>query len=302
MRRRSNTLYAETMEDYTVQAVKEVMFHGPMRRTNSKKKINASSLLPLLFTEDKSTIKREVTRMEIESECSPTVCSEKSQNFWSDFDFDSKQPSQGSEDSCLENAKSLNKLEEENTCPTDSTEDTEFSSPDVVRKSITRKFMVVGLNGCGRHSLINSIFESQGKEGQTSLRQTMDLIIKTRKEGGCETKYQFWMRALNDNRFDGLIKVYYRNASVFFFVYSVADRQSFEILDEAVQSILKEVPKEKFVGILLGNKIDQESKRKVDFSEGIALKEKHNLSLFLETHDNDQISKDRLFMFLNKTI
>ena len=295
MRRRSNTLYAENMEDYTAQAVKEVLIQTPIRRSNSRKKINASSLLPLLFTEDKSAIKREVTRMEVESESSPTVCSEKSQNFWSDFDFDSKQSGQES----LETVK----LEEENACPTDSTEDTEFSSPDVVRKSVTKKYMVIGLNGCGRHSLINSIFESQGKEGQGSLlRQTMDLIIKTRKEGGCETKYQFWMRALNDNRFDGLIKVYYRNASVFFFVYSVTNRQSFEILDEAIQSILKEVPQEKFVGILLGNKIDREDKRKVDFSEGIALKEKHNLSLFLETHENDQISKDRLFMFLNKSI
>jgi len=157
--------------------------------------------------------------------------------------------------------------------------------------------MVIGLNGTGRHSFVNSIFES--KEGQSSLRQTMDLIIKTRKESGCETKYQFWLKALNDNRFDGLINVYYRNASIFFFTYSITDRKSFDMLNEAIEAVLKEIPKEKFVGILLGNKSDLERQRKVTCSEGTALKEKYNLSLFLETHLGDQGSKDKLFSFLN---
>jgi len=304
MRRRSNTLYADTVEEYTFKALNiSNQSYGPtipMKRSNSKKKLNASLLLPLLLTEDKPQAVKDSLKIEFESpESTLSNHEDKKSNYWSDFDFKERE----SPEICCSSIDSKFSLDlekhEENSCVTVSTEDTLCSSPESALKTVTRKFMVIGLSGSGRHSLVNSIFDSKGKEGQSSIRQTMDLIIKTRKEEDCETKYQFWMRALNTNRFDGLIKVYYRNASVFLFVYSVANRESFEALNEAIEAVLKEVPREKFVGILLGNKSDLEKQRKVNFAEGKLLKEKYNLSIFLETHKEDRKSKEKVFSFLH---
>jgi len=302
MRRRSATLYAENLDEYTFKALcPSNQSYGPtvpIRRSNSKKKLNASLLLPLLFTEDKA---QKTLQVEPESPESFTPESaDQMLDHWSEFDF--KGPGSLEEASGSLEAKfslDLEKQIEANSCVTASTEDTLYSSPDLVAKTVTKKFMVIGLSGTGRHTLVNSIFDSQGKEGQCSLRQTMDLIIKTRKDDDCETKYQFWMRALNNNRFDGLIKVYYRNASVFLFVYSVTNRESFEKLNEAIEAVLKEIPKEKFVGILLGNKSDLEKQRKVTFEEGKLLKDKYNLSLFLETNKENRDSKEKVFSFLH---
>ena len=44
-------------------------------------------------------------------------------------------------------------------------------------------------------------------------------------------------------------------------MYDITNPESFEILEEAVKSVLKVIPEDEFFGILIGNKTDLEDQR-----------------------------------------
>jgi len=217
MRKRSNTLYATSVEEYTELAVKASQFVNPFADCES-----ADSTM--------------------------------------DYSTGFAQRSQ-SENYVLLKEDSLTEIE-----------------------PVTRKIMIIGSSGTGKHSLINSCFEDRKSKPLASLKQTMDLIIQDDVEDEVHTKYYFWIRTLRDQRYDEVIKVYYKNMSIFVFVFSITDKTSFEILKENIAKITKEIPQERFTGILIGNKSDAEHEREVLYSEGAALKDEFNLVMFIETN------------------
>ena len=97
----------------------------------------------------------------------------------------------------------------------------------------------------------------------------MDLIIKRKEDHVFSKKYHFWIRELNEDRYDTLIKgiiflravpitklwlVYFKTTQLFIFVYSIDDRESFIKLTKAIADVIDETPKRKFCGILIANK------------------------------------------------
>lgn len=146
------------------------------------------------------------------------------------------------------------------------------------------KIMVVGGRRAGKHTLVNSIFPESKKEDQLleNSENCLDLIIKRKEDHYTCKKYQFWIRELFNDRYDSLIKIYYKSIQLFVFVYSLDDRESFTQVDEAIKSISSELTSNKFVGILIGNKNDK--LREVQYDEGLDLKNKYNLSWFVETN------------------
>ena len=108
----------------------------------------------------------------------------------------------------------------------------------------------------------------------------MDFVYKTQEQSYNTKRYHFWMFRVNDrslrkellwrgiNPFIIFVSkhtlAYYKNSSAFIFVYDITNPESFEILEEAVKSVLKVVPENEFFGILIGNKADLEDQR-VDF-------------------------------------
>ena len=45
------------------------------------------------------------------------------------------------------------------------------------------------------------------------------------------------------------------------FIYSIADKTTFSMISDEIEKMVKEIPKDKFVGILIGNKIDLSQER-----------------------------------------
>jgi GTPase SAR1 family protein len=175
----------------------------------------------------------------------------------------------------------------------------EMASPLLRKQLITKKIMVIGSKGAGKHSTINSAFRSQDEEELVPLQQTMDFISKTEEQGTLQTKYHFWIRELCDHKFDSVIQVYYRTISMFIFMYSITDRSSYEALEEAMEAVRKEVPQEKFVGILIANKGDGIKQREVSHAEGISLKEKFNIASFLDLSNDEMSLRQNLHEVLN---
>ena len=94
--------------------------------------------------------------------------------------------------------------------------------------------------------------------------------MKTEQEEGKdrEIRYQFWIRGLltegnEKKKFEELFRTYYKNVALFIFVYSINNKESLDCLDEAMETIAKEVPAEKLNTALLGTKCDLEEERQV---------------------------------------
>lgn len=186
--------------------------------------------------------------------------------------------------------------------PTTFEEDEANLLSDLSEITINRNIMMIGCRRTGKHALIRSVFGEESKEDIALPNQIMDLIVKTEKQDNIKTNYHLWLKMLDDHKFDNIIRLYYKRMKMFVFVYSVYDEKTFEELDEVLQSILKDIPKETFSGILLGNRTimnDMECERQVSYANGLALKEKYNLKLFFETDYNDECLKEQITSVLN---
>lgn len=271
MRKRSCTLVADTVEQYTNIAVKSSSYLVPNFRPKSQ-----VSQVPLLLP--KGFSQSVFTKIEEEDDSSPND----NTNFWDDFDFGAQDVSTSASE--LSDVRRESEME---------TEDLGLTAKilNKEKEPVTRRFMVLGQSNVNSHTLINSSFKNESESDFKPLRQAMDLIVKNEEEEGL--KCQFWLRALEDRRFDSLVKVYYKSTSCFIFVYSVSDRNSFNMVEQAIQEVLREVPREKFVGILLGNQVGCEE-REVSYDEAAFLQEKYDLALFTETSQGDETLKEKI--------
>lgn len=113
-------------------------------------------------------------------------------------------------------------------------------------------------------------------------------------------------------RFRNICEAYYKGSDGVIFVYDITDRDSFDDIVQWVKSADRIIDK-KFIKLLVGNKIDLESKRLVDYSEGDLLAKKYNMHFYeCSAKSGENIDKvfDKLcdihiydfFAPLNKTI
>jgi len=269
MRRRSNTVYAHTLEDFNSVADSQLAAENFAKVRSGTKRVRSASAMSEMLLENSSLPSGD--------------------DFWSDFEYGCSGPSRPlalRKESSVHSQASTNENGDE-------------VSLEGPKSTIVKKLMVIGQKGSGKHFIVNSAFHSEDSQDTLSIQQTMDFILKTEAEGSLETKYHFWIRSLNEHKFDTLIKVYYKIISVFVFVYSTSDRSSFEALDEAIESVRREVPRDKFVGVLLANTNENET-QVVSHGEGIALKEKFNLELFMDSSEGEGNVKEKLLEVLNK--
>jgi len=275
MRKRSNTIYAQTLEDFHAIADNPNIDETLLSNIPNLNKRN-SSLSSVCSIEEAEPEAGGDLWDDFEYTCSPTLTSRLSLK----------------KRSTILSRLSMNEQKEE------------IPVEQQAKSSVVKKVMVIGQRGSGKHFLINSAFHSDENPDSLAIQQTMDLILKTEEEadGTLETKYQFWIRTLDEHRFDSLIKVYYKIVSVFVFVYSTADRSSFEALGEAIDSVTKEVSREKFVGVLIANTHESKADNKhseVSSAEGLALQQKYNLKLFMDSNEGEDVLREKLHDIIN---
>jgi len=150
------------------------------------------------------------------------------------------------------------------------------------------KVMIVGSMGTGRHTIIDSLFkeESKEKKGEPKLRNALDLLIRSRKEKGEVERFKFWIRDPSYQKFDPLIKVYYKSIDYYVFLYKACDKESLEAVEKAIQEVLNEVPETRFKGVLIGNSFGKTNDEKeIMTQEGEKIKEKYKLERFVKVED-----------------
>jgi small GTP-binding protein len=146
-----------------------------------------------------------------------------------------------------------------------------------VRK--TFKFIVIGSSGVGKTAilkrLVDDVFstESQSTIGVEFLATNIDV-------DGQSVKLQIWDTA-GQERFRSIAKAYFRSAIGVILVFDLADRKSFDDLNQWLNDI-HALCDPNAVVTLIGNKLDLVPQRKVSQGEANNFAQMHQLT-YLET-------------------
>ncbi|KAJ3228319.1 GTP-binding protein [Clydaea vesicula] len=160
------------------------------------------------------------------------------------------------------------------------------------------KLLIIGESGAGKSSiLLRFIDDSFSHSFITTIG--IDFKIKTVEIDGKLIKLQIWDTA-GQERFRNITNAYYRGAMGIFIVYDVTDRKSFESLNEWKRNVEKLSTKDVTV-ILIGNKCDMESDRKISIEEGRAKANEFNCNFF-ETSSKNNIGIEEAFLTMAKDI
>jgi small GTP-binding protein len=102
-------------------------------------------------------------------------------------------------------------------------------------------------------------------------------------------------------RFRDITRLYYKNTNIVIFVYSITDRKSFNNIIEWLEDIEKYTPSNVYK-VLIGNKIDLESKRKVSLEEGEIFSKIYKINMFLEASAKANTNIKEIFINSVKNI
>ena len=146
------------------------------------------------------------------------------------------------------------------------------------------KILFVGKEGVGCKSLIKAAITN--KYLRDSYKFNFFDIIDISIDDAI-IKAQFYNNSLEESRVKYL-KLFLKYVDIVIFVYDTTDEKSFEFLDEATRKV-KEMYGNKFMGVIIGNKIDLYLLTKIETQEGQEFAEKYNYK-FNETTTKDNYS------------
>ena len=138
------------------------------------------------------------------------------------------------------------------------------------------QLIVVGESCVGKTSLLYKY--SQGFFTQEHLATVgIEFFTKEEEINGRKIRVKIWDTA-GQELYKSITKNFYRNSDGVIIVYDVTDRESFEKVQEWVQSISENTDTEKNIQkVLVANKVDLT--RKVTKEEGMKLAEKYNIEM-----------------------
>jgi small GTP-binding protein domain len=131
------------------------------------------------------------------------------------------------------------------------------------------KFVLLGGAGVGKTSLILRYCDNEFQENY-SATIGLDFKIRTIKIGNKTVKIQIWDTA-GQERYNALTSVYYKGSHGCIAVYDITNRESFEVAKKHLNKAYTEYGFPKGCALLVGNKLDLETNRKVSRQEGLNL-------------------------------
>jgi Ras-related protein Rab-6A len=149
------------------------------------------------------------------------------------------------------------------------------SNMDVSYQISRQKIILTGDVAVGKTSIINTLLGNKfTEEYEPSIG--VDFFSKTMNYKGKQIKLQIWDSA-GQEKFRSLIPNYIRGASLIFLVYDITNQQSFTHLPDWIKFI-NNIENTNIV--IVGNKIDLDSKRVIKFEEGKKFAEENNYEIY----------------------
>eukprot|EP00002_Diphylleia_rotans_P039620 TRINITY_DN9224_c0_g1_i1.p1 TRINITY_DN9224_c0_g1~~TRINITY_DN9224_c0_g1_i1.p1 ORF type:complete len:206 (+),score=43.34 TRINITY_DN9224_c0_g1_i1:43-660(+) len=154
------------------------------------------------------------------------------------------------------------------------------------------KLLLVGDSGVGKSSIMNRFCTGQYEEDNTSTIG-VDFKIKLINIGDKRVKLTIWDTA-GQEKFRTLTSSYYRGAHGIIMVYDVTSSQSFESLSSWMKEVESHSTHPDAIKMLVANKIDQESKRKVVKDSGLTYARSNNM-IFMECSAKTRVGVQQAF-------
>lgn len=169
---------------------------------------------------------------------------------------------------------------------------------NIEKADLLYKLLLIGDQGVGKSSLLLRWIDDTFS---TSTLTTIgvDFKIKTVKIAGSTIKLQIWDTA-GQELFRNITTSYYRGAQAIIIVYDVTSLASFSHIDSWITEVEKNCH-DKIDLLLVGNKADLESERKISQEEGKEKAKALNVD-FLETSAKDKINVRRMFYKIAKQL
>jgi small GTP-binding protein len=156
---------------------------------------------------------------------------------------------------------------------------------------LTLKIIILGSTKVGKTCLINQYFNKEFNDNPISTIG-IDLQSKYFKFDNDIVKINF-IDTAGQERFDSISSNYLKNVDGVLLVYDITNYDTFKKIDYWNNQI-KNYNKNKYSIVLIGNKIDLNNKRVVNFNDGKNLSKRINCKFF-ETSARNNINVDEVF-------
>ncbi|WWD20252.1 hypothetical protein CI109_104728 [Kwoniella shandongensis] len=160
------------------------------------------------------------------------------------------------------------------------------------------KFIVIGEAGTGKSCLLYHCIHEQFKENSAHTIG-VEFSSRTLRIGDRNIKLQLWDTA-GQERFRSVTRSYYRGAAGAILVYDITSRQSFADLSRWLTDC-RALASPHLVMVLVGNKLDKEEDREVEYAEGSRFAQENGL-LFVEVSSLTGENVATPFLLAGRTI
>ncbi|MEJ2248119.1 MAG: GTP-binding protein [Candidatus Lokiarchaeota archaeon] len=134
------------------------------------------------------------------------------------------------------------------------------------------KFIIIGDHEVGKTSIIRRFVENKFTK---NYRATIGLNIMSHKFEFYDNQIQFSLWDIGAQKFfKRLRKMYYMGAQAAFIVFDVTNNESFEHVEDWYNEVNQFLNLRNLPIIIVGNKVDLEEEREVDYQEGVKLTKK----------------------------
>uniref|UniRef100_A0A914BZ26 Uncharacterized protein n=1 Tax=Acrobeloides nanus TaxID=290746 RepID=A0A914BZ26_9BILA len=157
------------------------------------------------------------------------------------------------------------------------------------------KIVVLGDHNCGKSCILLRFAENSFRNDHISTLG-VDFKLKTIKLGRDKVRLELWDTA-GMEKYRTIYNSYYHSAHGIMCVYDLTNEKSFENLENYWLKEIKEHAPQNAVILLVGNKADMESERKVGFDRAERLAQKMGVSLY-EVSAKTGINVEEAFMDL----
>ena len=162
-----------------------------------------------------------------------------------------------------------------------------------MKYNLAFKVIVIGNSYVGKSSLVNSALKNRFVDGYSSTIG-FDYCSFYVKINNDVIKLQIW-DTCGQEIYQSLISNFYRNSSLAIMVYAINDKASFENLDLWLKDLKKDASPD-IKTILIGNKCDLESERKIRKNVAEAYAKDFNFLKFYETSAKTGFNAQKVFI------
>ena len=160
------------------------------------------------------------------------------------------------------------------------------------------KIIIIGDSGVGKSNILGRYLNNEFKQ-ETKSTVGVEFGSKKLKVSGINVKLQIWDTA-GQERYRAITSAYYKGSKGCFIVYDITSTQSFDDVEKWYEEIIK-ITEKGISLILVGNKSDLESERKVTVEMG-QNKAKNLNCPFFETSALNNTHIDTVFQTISEDI